>query len=71
MDYYHLCFSVLHFAMRAKFDSRHLLQSETICVYNYAVDQQYFDGDAKQNVTIMANVDISCHSGIYACMFLV
>lgn len=34
-----------------------------MCLYNYFVDQQYFDGDAKQNVTISANVEITCHSG--------
>ena len=39
------------------------LQSEELCLYNYVVDQQYFDGDAKQNVTVSADVEISCHSG--------
>lgn len=39
-------------------------QSDKVCLYNYVVEQQYFDGDAKQNITISADVEISCHSGI-------
>ena len=38
------------------------LQSEELCFYHYAVEQQYFDGDAKQNVTVLADIEISCHS---------
>jgi hypothetical protein len=38
------------------------LQSEELCLYRYAVEQQFFDGDAKQNVTISADIEISCHS---------
>ena len=42
-----------------------------MCLYNYLVDQQYFDGDAKQNITISAKIGISCHSGKIPCMFVV
>ena len=34
-----------------------------MCLYNYVVDQHYFDGDAKQNITVSVDVEISCHSG--------
>ena len=34
-----------------------------MCKYNFVVDQQYFDGDAQQNITISAKIGISCHSG--------
>ena len=40
------------------------VQSDKVCLYNYIVDQQYFEGDAKQSITISADVEISCHSGI-------
>ena len=38
------------------------LQREELCLYQYAVEQQYFDGDAKQNITVSADIEISCHS---------
>ena len=41
-----------------------------MCLYNYLVDQQYFDGDAKQNITISAKIGISCHSGKIPCLLL-
>ena len=38
------------------------LQSEELCQYDYVVEQQYFDGDARQNVTISADIEIFCNS---------
>lgn len=43
-------------------DYLNFLQSEELCQYDYAVEQQYFDGDARQNVTISADIEVFCNS---------
>ena len=40
-----------------------VMQGDEVCLYSYSVNQQYFDGDAKQNITMTATVEITCHSG--------
>ena len=39
------------------------LQDNSICTYNFAADQQFFQGDQLQNFTLSAVVKVDCHSG--------
>ena len=42
-----------------------LMQVDEVCLYNYAVDQQFGSyGLTEQNLSFSATVEIGCHSGI-------
>ena len=43
-----------------------LMQVDEVCLYKYAVDQQFGNGSG-QNLSFSATVEIGCHSGTIFC----
>ena len=39
------------------------MQADEVCLYNYAVDQQFGNHGSEQNLSFSATVEIGCHSG--------
>ena len=44
------------------------LQTNQVCTYKYAAEQQHFGGDQQQTIAVGAVVEVSCNSGKFLSM---
>ena len=45
----------------------HCMQTNQVCTYKYAAEQQHFGGDRQQTIGVGAIVEVSCNSGKLFC----